>query len=423
MVIKNWKSVFKSTWYFLSLIFIKREYDVVFVCSSSFNRGKNGENILFKPMIEYCIKNNISYIVFEETYFRSFINFDIDKNSIPLDFITIVQIIFRKIYNLRYKKPTTADQIYYQDLKIAKILKSLFFKKFHSKIYITLIWNNVTLWRSISPSASVVDYQHAYIYDGEDEYMNNGRPPKVKSANNVVAFVHGDRYKRILIDNDKSGFYSENNVITVGVNKNNNFKKRKHLNNRKILFTLQITPDFSKKVNEDYIKIVENLISNNANFLSSNNYKIIFKHHPRCTEDDSKDISIQHDFAVFDNTTPISDLLDEVSLHITFHSTSAFDAALKRVPTIFIDMLEPFSPKEMFLNQYEYPCEDLVINNTYDLEKILVDFENKDIFEKHCSDVHEWYEEFYHDFDEQVFGKFLNEKIYKLNNYTNVRKN
>jgi len=411
MVIKDWKSVFKSMWYFLPLIFIKREYDVVFVCSSSFNRGKNGENVLFKPMIEYCKSNELNYIIFEETYFKSFIDYKINQNSIPLDFITILQIALRKICNLIYKKPTSIDEIYFQDVKISKILKTLFFNRFRSKFYITLIWNNVTLWRCINPSSCVVDYQHAYIYDGEDEYMNNGRPPKVKSANDVVALVHGERYKRILIDNDKSGFYSENNVIPVGLNKNINTKKRTHLNNKKILFTLQITPDFSKEVNEDYVKIVKSLIDRNANFLSSNNYKIIFKHHPRFTEDDCKGISINHEFAEFDNTTPISDLLDEVCLHMTFHSSSAFDAALNGIPTIFIDMLEPLSPNEMFLKQYKYPYEDLVIRDIYDLEKILVNYDDKDIFRNHCENVYEWSEEFYHDFDEQVFGKFLNEKI------------
>ena len=52
----------------------------------------------------------------------------------------------------------------------------------------------------------------------------------------------------------------------------------------------------------------------------------------------------------FNNDAPISDLFDEVSLHITFHSTSAFDAASIGIPTIFIDMHEPLSPYEMFLN-------------------------------------------------------------------------
>ena len=411
MIIKHWKRVFRSIYYFIKLIFIAKEYDVVFVSSTSFNRGKDGENNFFKPMIEYCIKNDISYIVFEETYFKSYINFDIDKKSIPLDFITIVQIIFRKIFNLRYEKPTTVDQIYYQDLKISKILKSLFFKKFHSKIYITLIWNNVTLWRSISPSACVVDYQHAYIYDGEDEYINNGRPPKVKSANNVVALVHGDRYKRILIDSDKSGFYSEKNVITVGLDNLKHSNKKISSNNKKILFTLQHTPDFTDEENDTYIKKVENLIEINSKFLSSNNYEIIFKHHPRYSENDSQDLNMKHQFTRFDNDAPISDLFDEVSLHITFHSTSAFDAASIGIPTIFIDMHEPLSPYEMFFKQYNYPCKDCKVENYEDLKNILVNLDEKDIFNKYSDDVRKWSEEFYCDFNEIVFEKFLMDKI------------
>ena len=72
--------------------------------------------------------------------------------------------------------------------------------------------------------------------------MLNGKPSKVKSANNVIALVHGDRYKkRILIDNDKSGFYSEENVITVGLNNLKHSNKKISSNNKKILFTLQHT--------------------------------------------------------------------------------------------------------------------------------------------------------------------------------------
>ena len=168
MIIKNWKSVLKSMWYFLPLIFVKREYDVVFVCSSSFNRGKNGENVLFKPMIEYCKRNKLNYIIFEETYFKSYIDYKINHNSIPLDFITILQIVLKKILNLIYKKPSSLDEIYFQDIKISKILKTLFFNRFRSKFYITLIWSNVTLWRYINPSSCVADYQHAYLCIGED---------------------------------------------------------------------------------------------------------------------------------------------------------------------------------------------------------------------------------------------------------------
>ena len=59
MTIVNLKRVFTSMCYFLKLVFIGKEYDVVFVSSTAFNRGENGENILFKPMVDYCKKNDL----------------------------------------------------------------------------------------------------------------------------------------------------------------------------------------------------------------------------------------------------------------------------------------------------------------------------------------------------------------------------
>lgn len=411
MIIKDWKKVFTSTSYFLKLIFVSKKYDVVFVSSSAFNRGRNGENIFFKPMIECCKKNNLKYAVFEETYFTSYLDYDINKNSIPLDFITILQIIFRKIYNLIYQKPISVDEIYFQDLKISKILKSLFFNKLDSKIYITLIWNNVTLWRCVNPSACIIDYQHGYIFDGEAEYMLNGQPPKVKSANNVVALVHSDRYKKILIDNDESGFYSEENVITVGLNRSKGSNKKISINNKKILFTLQLTPDFTDDENDAYVKKVKKLIDVNSDFLLSNNYEIIFKHHPRYSNKHFQNLNIKHQFTRFNNDTPISDLFHQSSLHITFHSTSAFDAASVGIPTIFIDMHEPLSPNEMFLKQFKYPCKDCVVVSYEDLKKILINLDDIDVFNKNSNDVHKWFKEFYLDFNEVVFTEYLMDKI------------
>ena len=51
----------------------------------------------------------------------------------------------------------------------------------------------------------------------------------------------------------------------------------------------------------------------------------------------------------------------------------------------------------------------LPVFNQYIKRNIFQD--DKDIFRNHCEDVYEWSEEFYHDFNEQLFGKFLNEKI------------
>ncbi len=415
MVIKDWKRVLNSMRYFLKLIFFKKNFDVVFVCSTYFNRGKNGENILFKPMIECCKKNNLTYVVFEDTYFKSHIDFKVNENSIPFDFILIIQILLKKIYNLIYKQPISLDEIYLQDLKVAKIVRRLFFRKFNSKIYITLIWNNVTLWRVISPSASVVDYQHGYIFDGEEEFMKDGRPPRVKLDNNVEALVHGNKYKSILIDNDKSGFYNENNVITVGLKKPSHSKNNFSAMNRKILFTLQLVPDFDKKINERYVKTIEKLIDINSEYLLSNNYEIIFKHHPRYVSENSPKIKINHNFVSFDDKTPLSELFKKVSLHMTFHSTSAFDAALIGLPTIFVDMHESFSPDEMFVNQYQYPCNDLVVKNFKSFKHILKNIRNEKTYNHYCDDVYKWSKEFYHDFDEEIFENFLLNRINKQN--------
>ena len=42
------------------------------------------------------------------------------------------------------------------------------------------------------------------------------------------------------------------------------------------------------------------------------------------------------------------------------------------MPTIFIDMHEETSPREMFLNQYQYPFRDLFINNYKDLKDYII---------------------------------------------------
>ena len=119
---------------------------------------------------------------------------------------------------------------------------------------------------------------------------------------------------------------------------------------KKILFTLQITPDsISKAVNENYIKIVENLISANADYLKANDFKLIIRQHPRFSPDHCPSVNLEYDFISFDNFTPMPDLIDDVCMHITFNSTSVFEASMIGLPTIFINMHDQEFPKEINL--------------------------------------------------------------------------
>ena len=413
MMINDLKSIFVSAGYFIKLIFIPKKYDVVFVTSVFFNRGKGGENILLKPMIECCNNNSLSFTIIEETDLKGeYRNFIRQNRSIPFDFISLVQIVFRKIYNFIYKNPSSINEEYERDLKISKILRILFFKKFYSKVYITLLWNNVTLWRSINPDSCIVDYQHGIIFNGHAGYIKDGKPPKVKFSNKITTLVYGDRFKSLLIENDNTKFYSEKNIFNVGLKKHIDSNIKVPKRNKKILFTLQITADFhEKQFNEQYVQIVKKLIGDNSKFLALNNYEIIFRHHPRYSVTQCPKLKIENDFVSFDNKTPITDLLSDVDIHITFNSTSSLDAAMTGVPTIFIDMHNPQSPNEIFLNQYKYPLKNLVIKDYQDLKKFLIELESKDTYDRYCTSVQDWSSELYQDFDEIRFKDFLLEAI------------
>lgn len=413
MMINDLKSIFVSAGYFIKLIFIPKKYDVVFVTSVFFNRGKEGENILLKPMIECCNNNSLSFTIIEETDLKGeYRNFIRQNRSIPFDFISLVQIVFRKIYNFIYKNPSSINEEYERDLKISNILRILFFKKFYSKVYITLLWNNVTLWRSINPDSCIVDYQHGIIFNGHAGYIKDGKPPKVKFSNKITTLVYGDRFKSLLIENDNTKFYSEKNIFNVGLKKHIDSNIKVPKRNKKILFTLQITADFhEKQFNEQYVQIVKKLIGDNSKFLALNNYEIIFRHHPRYSVTQCPKLKIENDFVSFDNKTPITDLLSDVDIHITFNSTSSLDAAMTGVPTIFIDMHNPQSPNEIFLNQYKYPLKNLVIKDYQDLKKFLIELESKDTYDRYCTSVKDWSSELYQDFDEIRFKDFLLEAI------------
>ena len=413
----NFKDFLSSFIYFLKLIFASKNYDVVFISTSFFNRGKGGENYLLSPMIEYCTENQLSYVVFEETYFKSYLSYKVNKKSTPFIFISLIQIILRKVFNFINKKPITKNEIYLREVKISNILKRIFFTKFHSKVYITLIWNNSTLWRTINPDACIADYQHGTIWNGHHGYLKNGHPLKEKKINNIVTLVYSDFFKHLLIENDKSCFYNDSNVHTVGLNKTT--KKIGDIKNiKKILFTLQISPDFNEnKINEKSVEIIQKLLYTNTKFLQKNNYEIIFRHHPRYSKFNCPDIEIDHEYARFDNKTPLSELLSSCSIHITFSSTSSLDAAMLSIPSIFIDMHShwQFSPNEIFFEQYKYPCKDLVVKNFKDLEHILLKLESETFFESVSNDVYTWSKDLYSNFDESVFEDFLSNEFNKSN--------
>ena len=149
--------------------------------------------------------------------------------------------------------------------------------------------------------------------------------------------------------------------------------------------------------------MVNSIIQTNAHFLAENGYEVILKHHPRFDVKKCPNIELKYPFLKFAGNESLDELLDKSSLHMTFHSTTAFDAGLKAIPTIFIDMNQSFSPNEIFFNQYRYPLENLRITENPDLQNILRILEASSNYKESCRLSYQWAISFYGDYDEKKF--------------------
>jgi hypothetical protein len=103
----------------------------------------------------------------------------------------------------------------------------------------------------------------------------------------------------------------------------------------------------------------------------------------------------------------IDKIIDDISLHITSKSTTAFDLALKGIPTVFVDMLESRSPKDIFFNQYNYPIKEFILSDEVRLQYLLSIIEDDEKYQEYSQLVYNWAREFYQDFNEEKFLSFL----------------
>ena len=395
------KEMLKSIFFVLKLYLRRKKYDVIFVNSVVFNRENNGDNALFKPLIKTCEELNFKYIIIEDADLKGeYKRFKRNKNAIPFDFISLISTLIRKFNK---KKISKFDSFEKEKFVNQKLIKYFLFN-LDANIYITLIWKNVTLWRILSPNATITDYQHGIIMNGHSGYLKNRIPPKIKTANKITTLVYSDFIKNILIANDSTKFYSNKNVFTIGVNSemSNNNKK---INKKNILFSLQITPDFSNEINRKYTSIATKLIENILIFLIENKYKLLLKQHPRYNN--SSAFNFENENIIFTNDN-INNLFNKTKIHITFHSTSAIDAALRGIPTIFINLMKEFSPEDIFFKQYEYPFNELIINDIGNIIIAVKFIENN--YMEISQQVYNWGTKINSSFDKEKFKEFLLKK-------------
>jgi len=390
--------MFKSLKFFLSNRFKKREYDIVFYYPSHFNRGEKGENIFFKPFYELCEKHNLSYLVFEEPELHN--KTTRNEKATPFDFMLLTILVLRKIIPLK-----KFDSFEHREWFIAKIVRPLFFKKFDFKNYIVLSNSMLGFFRGLNPNASLYDYQHGVIFSGHTGYFTSANEaiPHIKQ-NRANLLVYGKGFQNLLKKNCSDGYYG-NHTYSIGIGKKMKIKNN-NIEKNKILFSLQFTsPSDSTDKQYGWVATIHDFFEKNKNYFIDNHLEIIMKHHPRF----DKSIDIEplrgYEFAKFHDGN-LNEAFEESFLHITFYSTTVFEASAKAIPTIL--WKHATSNAEIYVKDFDYPLgtvpTDQIVNFIDKHRK------NDASYRNDCKKVHEWYKKVFSPLNEKLFLELFKAK-------------
>ena len=395
----NIRYLLKSIKHFFPIQFKKDEYDIIFYYPSHFNRGKRSENTFFAPLYELCDRYGIKYTVFEEP--ELFKKTSRNPETVPFDFPFLIILVLRKLIPLK-----SFGSFQKRDRFIAKILKPLF-RRYNFKNYIVLSNSMLGFFRGLNPDAKLYDYQHGVIFSGHTGYFTekDEAPPHIKE-NDVSLLLYGRGFKELLIKKCRDNYY-ENRTYVLGIDKPVEKKKTIEKSNN-ITFSLQFTGtgEFADRQNE-WVRKIHDFYETYANFFKEQNLKILMKHHPRF--DGSVDVSpvLGFPFAeLFDGT--LDEALDRSFLHITFYSTSIFDASAKGVPTLLWN--HEYSMANLFKEDFDYPVA-LCSEPAQIIDKISQYLNSNETLQNDSEKVFKWYRKIYSPLNENLFiSLFKNRK-------------
>ncbi len=367
-------SFFYSFLFFSRFFFLKRYYDVVFYFPQHFNRLNNGSNQFIEPLVNSCIDNKISYIIFEEPDWQT--NYPRNEKSIPFDFIYVIVLILRKIIPVK-------DNFQYRENKIGKILSLLLFNNFSFSNYIVLSQSMLGVFKGLNYEAKLFDLQHGILHNQKNNYLIDGKISDSILLNNVNLLLTGFAYKNILI-NHENGQYFKSNSFVIGSEMDICIRHTYFNNN--ILVTLQLTRDHTYKENILFLNELYEFITSNSKYI------FYLKHHPRFNDEVNLDkvLSLNNVQLINNN---LNDCFSKCSIHLTAYSTTTFEAALIGIPTIFLNKSIGY---DYFENIFQYPF-NLTLN----------EYENVKNYKKSSDIIQKWAKEYYNCFDKNKFIKLL----------------
>ena len=352
---------FKSFLYFCFTR--KNDHKVLFYNPQHFNRGVLGKNDFIKPLIEITEAKGISSWVIEEPSYES--NYP-RRKVVQFDFILLLIIFLRKVLKGDFIE---------KEHKIGQLVGRVFFR---NKIEHIIIQSQsmVSFFRGVYPNAKIYDYQHGVIYKGHPAYCEGKNVPELIKRNNVYILVFGSGFKKLL--ENINSYYIEHSLV-IGVNKE---KCTQNLNGENILITLQFTEDHTPEENKKLLEDLQLFIQENSN------HQFVLKHHPRFNNEINNEEMLKH-ANVSITQKPLAECLRNCKIHSTAYSTTVFEAAALKVPSVFYSDWKI----EIYKNQFIYP-----INTLNDTLRMYNDLQ---------IEVENWYKNYYEPLNETLWLKIV----------------
>ncbi|MEC9209825.1 MAG: hypothetical protein VX762_05300 [Bacteroidota bacterium] len=371
-----------------------KAYDVIFYYPQHFNRSKEGTNPFFEPLISLCEEKSLHYLLLEEPDNKT--RFPKNKNAIQFDIYFYVILFLRKITPLIFfKNYETREQW------IGNSMKKITFNKFNSRTVFTLSNSMGGFWRGYNRKSRIIDYQHGIIDKTQPGFFNKGKVPSHISENNKEVAVWGKGFYDIFNQDKK---YYKDKVHVLGYSELNEQEKGTIQCENKILFSLQFVPESGIDITQKMLVKIKQELEELNTLSQEKTPKVILRNHPR--HNNVVDLtSLVNEFK-FVSIMPENEVLSnqDYFLHVTFYSTTAFEMAMKKIPTYFL-ITETILYGNTFLQDYNYP----ITQNT-SLKELFTLYQNdKAIRNAHVCLVKKWSNYYFQPINKNVFLKIIND--------------
>ncbi|WP_286336503.1 hypothetical protein [Hydrogenimonas cancrithermarum] len=292
------------------------------------------------------------------------------------------------------------ESFQHREWYIAEKLKPLLFRKFRFKNYIVLSNSMLGFFRSIDKEACLYDYQHGVITSSHSGYIRNETAAEHIERNKANVLLYGDGFKDVLCRADKKGYYLDH-AFVIGQRIRGNF--RNHFAQKSILFSLQFS-DPNPILNNKLLEKIVHFFDTYQDFFIDSGITLLLKHHPRFSHDIDDSALFRYPFTHLYKGS-LSDALQQCSLHLTFHSTTTFEAAAEGIPTLLWenDLLDP----RFFIDDYRYPLG--IFDESSLIQKIKEYLSSERKYLEEAKKVFMWFQHFYSPLDETKFLKLMKE--------------